>query len=113
LGYFRDDPSERERMSFLGHLGFLLAVVVAGVLVVGCGETVIDSANLEATVEQNLEQSQGQSVRAVECPSDQEVVVDATFTCTVEYSDGGEAMAMLRIRNEDADLSLIDLRSNK
>ena len=91
----------------------VIAAVVAGVFVVGCGETVIDSANLEETVEQNLEQSQRQAVRAVECPSDQEVVVDSTFTCTIEYSDGGEATAMLRIRNEDADLSLIDLRSNK
>ena len=100
-------------MSFLGRLGFLLAVVVAGVFVVGCGETVIDTANLEATVEQNLEQSQGQSVRAVECPSEQEVVVDATFTCVVAYSDGGEATATLRIRNEDADLDMIDLRPNK
>jgi Domain of unknown function (DUF4333) len=88
-------------------------LVLAGLLVVGCGETVIDSANLEATVKQNLEQSQKAAVRAVDCPSDQEVVVDATFTCTVEYSDGRTATATLRIRNEDADLSLIDLRSNK
>jgi Domain of unknown function (DUF4333) len=88
-------------------------LMVAGVLVVGCGETVIDSANLEDTVEQNLERSQRKAVRAVDCPSDQEVVVDATFTCTVEYSDGRTAVATLQIRNEDADLSLIDLRSNK
>jgi hypothetical protein len=88
-------------------------LVIAGALVVGCGETVIDSANLEETVTQNLEESQGRNVKAVECPSDQEVVVDATFTCTVEYSDGREAIATLKIRNEDADLSLINLRSNK
>ena len=97
-------------MKRLAALGVL---VVAGVFVVGCGETVIDSANLEDTVQQSLEGSQEQGVKAVECPSDQEVVVDATFTCTVEYSDGGEATATLKIRNEDADLSLIDLRSNK
>lgn len=88
-------------------------LVVATALAAGCGETVIDSANLEETVAQNLEESQGRNVRAVECPSDQEVVVDSTFTCTVEYSDGREAIATLKIRNEDADLSLINLRSNK
>ena len=97
----------------MSRMAVIAAVVVAGVFVVGCGETVIDSANLEETVEQNLEQSQRQAVRAVECPGDQEVVVDATFSCTVEYSDGKKATATLRIRNEDADLSLIDLRSNK
>jgi hypothetical protein len=91
----------------------IAVVVVAGVLVVGCGETVIDSANLEETVQQSLEGSEGRGVKAVDCPSDQEVVVDATFTCTVEFSDGREATATLRIRNEDADLSLIDLRFNK
>jgi len=100
-------------MNFLGRFSVVLALIVGFALLAGCGETVIDSANLEETVEQNLEQSQRQAVRAVECPSDQEVVVDATFSCTVEYSDGGEATATLRIRNEDADLSLIDLRSNK
>jgi hypothetical protein len=97
-------------MSRVAAIGVL---VVAGVLVVGCGETVIDSANLEATVEQNLERSQKETVRAVDCPSDQEVVVDATFSCKIEYSDGREATATLKIRNEDADLSLIDLRFNK
>jgi hypothetical protein len=100
-------------MSFSGRIGAVVALGIAAVLVVGCGETVIDSTNLEETVEQNLERSQRQAVRAVECPSEQEVVVDATFTCTVEYSDGGEATATLRIRNEDADLDLIDLRPNK
>lgn len=100
-------------MGLASRIGVPAALVAAALLVAACGETVIDSANLEETVEQNLERSQGRTVRAVDCPSDQEVVVDATFTCTVEYSDGGEATATLRIRNEDADLSLIDLRSNK
>jgi len=87
--------------------------VVAALALSGCGETVIDSANLEETVEQNLERSQGRTVRAVDCPSDQEVVVDATFTCTVEYSNGREATATLQIRNEDADLNLISLKPDK
>ena len=91
----------------------IAVLVVAGVLVVGCGETVIDSANLEDTVQQSLEGSEDKAVKAVDCPSDQEVVVGATFTCTVEFSDGREATATLRIRNEDADLSLIDLRFDK
>lgn len=83
---------------------------VAGVLIAGCGGTVIDSVNLEETVQQSLEGSEGKSVKAVDCPSDQEVVVGDTFACTVEYSDGGRATATLRIRNEDADLSLIKLK---
>jgi hypothetical protein len=97
----------------MSRVAAVAVLVIAGVLVVGCGETVIDSANLEETVQQSLEGSEGREVKAVDCPSDQEVVVDATFTCTVQYSDGREATATLRIRNEDADLSLIDLRFNK
>ena len=100
-------------MRFSGRSSVVLAVIVGLALMVGCGETVIDSANLEETVQQSLEGSEGRGVRAVDCPADQEVVVDATFTCTVEFSDGREATATLRIRNEDADLSLIDLRFNK
>ncbi|HEX7059904.1 MAG TPA: DUF4333 domain-containing protein [Solirubrobacterales bacterium] len=91
----------------------VVALVIAGVLVVGCGGTVIDSTKLEDTIQQNLESSQGKKVKAVECPSDQEIVVNATFACTVEYSDGKRATATLKIRNEDADVSLIDLKSNK
>jgi hypothetical protein len=100
-------------MSFSCRIGVVIALGIAAVLAVGCGEMVIDSANLEETVQQSLEGSEGRGVKAVDCPSDQEVVVDATFTCTVEFSDGREATATLRIRNEDADLSLIDLRFNK
>ena len=39
-------------------LTVLAVLAVAGVLVVGCGETVIDSANLEDTVQQSLEGSE-------------------------------------------------------
>jgi hypothetical protein len=92
---------------------FLAAVSVTAVVAVGCGETVIDQAKLEDTVQQSLEKGEGKAVRAVDCPSDQEVDPGATFTCTVEYSDGKESIATLRIRNEDADLSLIDLKANK
>jgi hypothetical protein len=99
-------------MSFSGRIGAVAALVVAGILVVGCGETVIDQASLEDTVQQDIEK-QGKPVEAVECPSDQEVETGATFTCTVRYSDASEATATLKIRNEDADLSLIDLGSNK
>jgi hypothetical protein len=92
---------------------FLTALAVAAVVATGCGPTVIDRAKLEDTVQQNLEQGEGKAVRAVECPSDQEVDLGATFTCTVEYSDGGKSIATLKIRNERADLSLIDLKTNK
>jgi uncharacterized protein DUF4333 len=97
----------------MSRVAVISVLVFAGVLVVGCGETVIDQAKLEDTVQQSLTGSQEQAVKAVECPSDQNVDPGATFTCTVEYSDGREATATLKIRNEDADLSLIDLRSNK
>jgi len=100
-------------MGFSGRIGAVGALGIAGILIVGCGPTVIDQVKLEDTVQQNLEKGESKAIRAVECPSDQEVAPGATFTCTVEYSDGGKSIATLRIRNERADLSLIDLKTNK
>lgn len=93
-------------MSRLATLGALAAAVLA---VAGCGKTVIDDAKTEATIEQDLERSTGQKVDSVDCPSGVEVTKGATFQCTIVLKNGTREVATLKIRNEDADLSLTKL----
>ncbi len=73
----------------------------------GCGETVIDSAKLEDTIKANVERSLHEKVTSVDCPSDQKVEVGKTFTCTIEFSNGKHATSTWKIRNKEADVSLI------
>ena len=97
----------------LGRFGAPTALVLAAFLAAGCGETVIDDAKTEAAIEQNLEDSVGQKVKSVDCPSGVEVETDATFDCTVSLAGGKEETATLKILNEDADVEVTDLRPSK
>ena len=95
---------------FLGALALALALAF---LALGCGETVIDSGKTEETIKASLEKSRDEKISAVDCPSDQKVVAGATFTCTVDYPGGEQRIATLKIRNTDADLSLVGLEQKK
>ncbi|MBW8059316.1 MAG: DUF4333 domain-containing protein [Solirubrobacterales bacterium] len=96
-------------MSFLGRSGALAALVAAAIAVAGCGETVLDSAKIEDSIQRDLRRSAGMNVSAVACPSGVEVERGATFTCTVTLAGGEEETAKLRILNEDADIALTGL----
>ena len=100
-------------MSLSGWAGAVAAVFVMGVLLAGCGETVIDSSKAEAAIQSNLEKSLHDKVSSVSCPSEQKVEPGATFTCSVSFANGKQATATLKILNKEADVSLIDLRANK
>jgi uncharacterized protein DUF4333 len=99
--------SIRHSLSAVGACAAIAAVAS------GCGDTVIDTAGTEDTIQQNLERSLDRKVASVDCPSDQAVDPGTTFSCTVRYKDGSQATATLKIRNEDADLSLISLEPDK
>jgi hypothetical protein len=91
---------------------FTVLLALAGVIG-GCGDTIIDSAKTEEAIQSDLEKSVHEKIKAVDCPSDQKVEVAKTFTCTVFYSDGKQATATLKIRNEEADISFVGLKQNK
>jgi hypothetical protein len=90
--------------------GVLLGLVAVAVLAVGCGETVLDSAKMEDTLKASLSNSLGEKVVSVDCPSDVEVEKGTTFECHVKLEKGDEQVATLKIRNENADTSVINLR---
>lgn len=92
----------------------VVAISLAGsLLLAGCGDTVIDPAKTEDAVQADLETNFHEKIKVVDCPSDQKVEAGSTFTCTVEYADGEQATATLKIRNEDADVSFVGLKTNK
>ena len=89
----------------------VLALALAAVAVVGCGETVIDSAKTEDAITSDLAKAAGLKIASVDCPSDVEVEAGTTFECTVTLEGGDEQTAKLKILNEDADISLVSLRA--
>ena len=100
-------------MSVSVRIGAVAALGVAGVLAVGCGETVIDPSKTEGLIQSYLVKSLHHRVSSVSCPSDQKVEPDATFTCEVDFANGKTATATVKIRDKDANISLIDLQANK
>jgi chromosome condensin MukBEF MukE localization factor len=84
-------------------------LVLGSVALYGCG-TVVDREKLQDTVQSSLERSIHEKIKTVECPSDQSVDPGATFTCDVVFSDDRREVATLKIRDEEADISMIDLK---
>jgi Domain of unknown function (DUF4333) len=83
-----------------------------GIAAIGCGETVIDDAKIEDTIQADIEKSRDETVESVECPR-QEVDPGVTFGCAVYYADGKQATYTLKIRNEDADLDAVGFKFNE
>lgn len=100
-------------MSFRIHRGLAAAALaVLAVAAVGCGETVIDDKKAEETLQASLEKSIPQfreKITSVDCPSDVKVEAGKTFTCQVNLPKGEQATATLKIRNKDADISIVRL----
>jgi hypothetical protein len=110
LGYFEQGVLRRKgEMSWLRTSSALLGLVAVAVLIAGCGETVIDATKTEEQLEANLSNSLKEKVSSVDCPSDQKVEKGATFNCSVKLQKGEEQMVTLKIRNSDADISVINI----
>jgi hypothetical protein len=93
--------------------GIAGTAVIAASLLAGCGGTVIDKEKLDDTTHASLERSLHEKIESVDCPSDQSVDPGATFECEVVFPDGKRASAILRIRNKDADVSIVGFKPNQ
>lgn len=100
-------------MSYVRALGIITTLLVLVSLLAACGDTIIDATKTEETIQANLEKSVHEKIKTVDCPSDQKVEVDKTFTCTVIFATGKQATATLKIRNKEADVSFVGLNLNK
>jgi hypothetical protein len=90
-----------------------LPLCAVTIVATGCGETVIDRVKAEETVQASLEKSLHEKIDSVQCPSDVKVEAGVSFACTVGFSDGSQDIAKLKIRNKDADVSLVGLEKHK
>jgi len=97
-------------MSLFEFSGVLLGLIVAAVLVVGCGDTVLDATKTEEQLQASLSKSLGEKVSSVDCPSDIEVEKGKTFSCSVKMQKGEDQTVTLEIRNSDADISVTEIR---
>jgi hypothetical protein len=88
-------------------------VAMAGLLLSGCGETVIDNQKADGAIQTSLEKSLHEKITSVECPSNQKVEAGKTFSCEVNFSQGKKAIATLKILNKEADVSLVGLKPSK
>ncbi len=88
------------------------ALLAALVALYGCG-TVVDKVKLQDTIQASLEDSIHEKIQKVECPADQSVDPGATFSCVVIFSDDRREVATLKIRNEEADITMVSLKPNK
>jgi hypothetical protein len=100
-------------MRFLCRCGALGALLVAAVIAVGCGDTVIDDVKTEEAIQHNLQKEVGRDVKSVDCPEDVSVEPKTSFDCAVIFADGQTETAQLRIINEDADVELVRLSPDK
>jgi len=91
----------------------LLLAIALPFAAAGCGDTVIDSSKAEDTIQASLEKSPGGKIKAVDCPSDQKVEADTTFTCTVIRPNGDREIVTLKIRNSQADISIVGLEKHE
>lgn len=87
-------------------------LVSSAVALYGCG-TVVSREKLQDTIQSSLEKSIHEKIKNVECPSDESVDPGATFTCDVIFSDDRREVATLKIRNEEADISMVSLKPKK
>lgn len=103
-------PGPRRR--FRPRFFLALALLVSVLTLYGCG-TVVDREKLQDTIEASLKKSIHENIKAVECPSDESVDPGATFTCDVIFPDGRREVATLKIRDKEADISMVGLKPKK
>lgn len=99
-------------MSLSGRLGAILAIGIAAVLAVGCGETLIDHTKAEALLKENIH-PEGTQVASVDCPSDVKVEKGEIFRCSVKLANGGEETATVKVVNDSADIAIVSVKPTK
>jgi NAD(P)H-hydrate repair Nnr-like enzyme with NAD(P)H-hydrate epimerase domain len=100
-------------MSLLSRACALAALALMVFLAVGCGGAEIDTGKVEDQLEASVEKSQQTKVSSVDCPSGVKVESGAKFSCIVHLSGGGSETATLLIRDNDANLTLLNLKASK
>lgn len=100
-------------MSWIVRLTALALLAPALLALAACGKTIVDLNKTEDQIQAEAEKrSPDAKVSSVECPSDVEVEPGREFTCTVRLAGGRTETAKLRIRDEEANLTLLSLQAD-
>jgi hypothetical protein len=110
---FEVTPVRQGRIRIPAPSAAALALSAIAFAAVGCGETVIDSTKAEEATKASLEDSLHEKIASVDCPSGQKVEPGTSFSCTVDFSNGEKEAATLKIRNKEADISIVGLETIK
>jgi len=86
---------------------FAAAIGLLMLILAGCAGNVVDREKAQDTVQASLERSLHEKIKAVDCPSGLNVDPGATFSCVVDRSNGMHASVTLKIRDKEADLSIV------
>jgi hypothetical protein len=76
------------------------ALALPLLLLAGCAEK-IDTADLEAKLQEQLGQSAGVEPRSVDCPDDIEIEKGRKFDCTLTAPNGDEVRVEVTLTNEE------------
>ncbi len=101
-------PERSPRRAF-GSAAALLSLALATIALAGCAADVVDPVKTRTWLRFEVEEKTGTGIRSVDCPSGVEVIPGARFSCTVTARDGVEALAVIEILNENADLRAVRL----
>ena len=83
-------------MNALTTTALRVAVLAAGLVVVGCGTTTVNTKNAESILKQAVVAQTGVSIASVSCPTDVTAKKGATFACTAHGADGTQAPIAVR-----------------
>jgi hypothetical protein len=100
-------------MKTLVTLFAVLALATAAVTVAGCGETILDSENLEETLPKDLKTYVSSPVESATCPTDLEVEKGKKFSCEITLKSGEKQTVILEFLNDDADYGIVSLKPDK
>ena len=88
----------------------LAVLVLAAIVLMGCGGKVIDHQKAEEFIRLDLTEA-GVEVEAVSCPGDVEVAAGVDFNCEVTADGGEEAVVQMRILDDEGRVKPIKIES--
>ena len=84
-----------------------LTAVAAVLLLAGCGEKTLNTADVEAKLKTQLGRDAGVQPKAVECPDDIEVEKGRKFNCTLIAPNGDRVTVNVTLTDDKGGLSAV------
>jgi hypothetical protein len=90
-------------------IGWVGLAAVAAVALGGCGDKVLDQADVESNVKKVVAEEVGQEPKRIECPDDLKAEVGEKMTCTLVADDDSEVDVTVTVTEVDGDNAKYDV----